>query len=99
MRTQESEYEQLLLLSHDAHMSKQAAKQELSKFEAIIAEERRSREGELQQRRKVLQSKQQKVDELDKSEKARACALPSPKIACCVTFLKFGSGLDYPGRG
>lgn len=80
VRTQESEYEQLLLLSHDAHMSKQAAKQELSKFEAIIAEERRSREGELQQRRKVLQSKQQKVDELDKSKKARACAGgPNPR--------------------
>lgn len=67
----EADYEQLLMMSHDANQSKEHAKQELSKFEALVSEERKLRERELQERRVVLQKKQQLASELDKTERER----------------------------
>jgi len=74
----ESEYEQLLLMSHDANHSKEVAKQELSKFEMIVTEERKLREKELQSRRQLLHKKQQLATELEKNEKERRAALHEP---------------------
>ncbi len=71
----EAEYEQLLLMSHDANLSKEVAKQELSKFELIVSEERKLREKELQQRRQLLHKKQQLAMELEKQERERRAAL------------------------
>jgi len=67
----EADYEQLLMMSHDANQSKEHAKQELSKFEALVSEERKLRERELQERRVVLQRKQLLATELDKTERER----------------------------
>ena len=44
LKAKESDYEELLLMSHDANQSKELAKQELAKFEAIVSEERKLRE-------------------------------------------------------
>ncbi|KAL1530704.1 hypothetical protein AB1Y20_001603 [Prymnesium parvum] len=52
-----------------------AAKGELSKFEALVSEERKLREKELQERRVVLQKKQQLATELDKTERERRMTL------------------------
>jgi len=71
----EADYEQLLLMSHDANQSKEMAKLELSKFEALVSEERKLREKELQERRVVLQKKQQLATELDKTERERRMTL------------------------
>jgi len=71
----EADYEQLLLMSHDANQSKEHAKGELSKFEALVSEERKLREKELQERRVVLQKKQQLATELDKTERERRMTL------------------------
>jgi len=71
----ETDYEQLLVMSHDANASKEAAKVELGKFEALVLDERKQREKELQERRAVLQKKQQLASELDRSERERRAAL------------------------
>jgi len=71
----EVDYEQLLMMSHDANQSKEHAKQELSKFEALVSEERKLRERELQERRIVLQKKQQLASEMDKAERDRRVAM------------------------
>ena len=44
LKAKEADYEELLLMSHDANQSKEMAKQELSKFEALVSEERKLRE-------------------------------------------------------
>jgi chromosome segregation ATPase len=44
LAAKEGDYEELLLMSHDANQSKELAKQELSKFEALVSEERKLRE-------------------------------------------------------
>jgi len=62
-------------MSHDANQSKEHAKQELSKFEALVSEERKLRERELQERRIVLQKKQQLASEMDKAERDRRVAM------------------------
>ena len=49
----EQDYEQLLVMSHDANSSKEAAKVELGKFESLVLDERKQRERELQERRAV----------------------------------------------
>jgi len=48
---------------------------ELGKFEALVLDERKQREKELQERRAVLQKKQQLASELDRSERERRAAL------------------------
>jgi len=71
----EADYEQLLVMSHDANSSKESAKVELSKFESLVLDERKQREKELQERRAQLQKKQQLASELDRSERERRAAL------------------------
>ena len=44
LKSKEGDYEELLLMSHDANQSKEMAKQELAKFEALVSEERKLRE-------------------------------------------------------
>ena len=44
LHAKEGDYEELLLMSHDANQSKEMAKQELAKFEALVSEERKLRE-------------------------------------------------------
>ena len=44
LQAKESDYEELLLMSHDANQSKEVAKQHLARFEAAVVEERKRRE-------------------------------------------------------
>jgi len=75
LQQKEADYEQLLVMSHDANESKEAAKVELSKFETLVLDERKQREKELQERRGVLQKKQQLASELDRAERERRAVL------------------------
>jgi len=75
LQQKEADYEQLLVMSHDANESKESAKVELSKFETLVLDERKQREKELQERRGVLQKKQQLASELDRVERERRAAL------------------------
>jgi chromosome segregation ATPase len=77
----EGDYEELLLMSHDANQSKEMAKQELSKFEALVSEERKLREKELSERRALVQKKQEINADLERREKARREAMMAPQGA------------------
>jgi hypothetical protein len=81
LRQKETDYEQLLVMSHDANASKEAAKVELGKFESLVLDERKQREKELQERRQVLQKKQQHASELDRAERERRAALAEQQRA------------------
>ena len=78
LRAKETDYEELLLMSHDANQSKEMAKQELSKFEGLVSEERKLREKELQERRTLVAKKQEINAELERREKARRDAMAVP---------------------
>jgi len=75
LKAKESDYEELLLMSHDANQSKEMAKQELGKFEAVVSEERKLREKELSERRALVAKKQEVNAELERREKARREAM------------------------
>merc|ERR1719160_1655766 len=75
MRAKEADYEELLLMSHDANQSKEVAKQELAKFESVVSEERKLREKELAERRALVAKKQEVNAELERREKARREAM------------------------
>ena len=81
----ESDYEQLLVMSHDANASKEAAKVELGKFEGLVLDERKQREKELQERRTALQKKQQLSAELDRSERERKAMLAEQQKLAATT--------------
>jgi len=74
----ERDYEQLLLMSHDANHSKEVARQELSKFEMLVSEERKQREKELHDCRAVLLKKQNLATDLVDSERQRKQLLGEP---------------------
>jgi len=78
LAAKEGDYEELLLMSHDANQSKELAKQELSKFEALVSEERKLREKELAERRALVQKKQEINADLERREKARREAMAAP---------------------
>merc|ERR1719409_264906 len=75
MRAKEADYEELLLMSHDANQSKEMAKQELAKFESLVSEQRKLREKELSERRALVAKKQEVNAELERREKARREAM------------------------
>ena len=79
LAAKEGDYEELLLMSHDANQSKEMAKQELSKFEALVSEERKLRERELAERRALVQKKQEINADLERREKARRDAMMMPQ--------------------
>ena len=79
----ERDYEQLLLMSHDANHSKEVARQELSKFEMLVSEERKQREKELHDCRAVLLKKQNLATDLVDSERQRKQAPPHPPPSPC----------------
>jgi len=75
LRAKEADYEELLLMSHDANQSKEMAKNELAKFEAAVSEERKLREKELSERRALVSKKEEVNMELERKEKARREAM------------------------
>ena len=77
LKAKEHDYEELLLMSHDANQAKEVAKQDLSKFESLVSEERKLREKELNERRTLVAKKQEINAELERREKARREAMGS----------------------
>lgn len=75
LKAKEADYEELLLMSHDANQSKELAKQELAKFEQAVTEERRLREKELAERRALVAKKTEANAELERRERARRDSL------------------------
>jgi len=78
LSAKEGDYEELLLMSHDANQSKELAKAELSKFEAQVSEERKLREKDLAERRSLVQKKQEMNADLERREKARREVMAQP---------------------
>ena len=56
LRAKEADLAELIQMSNDAHRAKEAAKAELAKLELTIAEERKIRQKELAERRKLVQA-------------------------------------------
>ena len=55
LKEKEADLAELLQMSNDAHRAKEAARAELAKLELTIAEERKIRQKELAERRKLVQ--------------------------------------------
>lgn len=89
LKAKEADYEELLLMSHDANQSKELAKQELAKFEQAVTEERRLREKELAERRALVAKKTEANAELERRERARRESLTTAQH----------SGTDAPAPG
>ena len=58
-------------MSHDASHAKDVAKAELSKLQALVAEERKAREKELTERRNAVQAREEMHTRMVDREKAR----------------------------
>jgi len=91
MRAKEADYEELLLMSHDANQSKEMAKQELAKFESVVSDERKLREKELAERRALVAKKQEINAELERREKARRESMTAPSSALGSTRSESGN--------
>jgi len=78
LKAKETDYEELLLMSHDANQSKELAKSELSRFEQLVSEERKLRDRELAERRALVAKKQEVNAELERREKARRDSMAQP---------------------
>jgi len=71
LHAKEHDFEELLLMSHDASHAKDVAKSELAKRAAVVEEERKAREKELAERRSAVQARQEMNDRMEAREKAR----------------------------
>jgi hypothetical protein len=58
-------------MSHDASHAKDVARSELSKLQALVAEERKAREKELGERRAAVQAREEMHNRMVEREKAR----------------------------
>merc|ERR1719506_1473369 len=71
LKAKEHDYEELLLMAHDANHAKEAARAELARFEQAVAEERRQREKELNERRGQARARQEMMTRAENREKMR----------------------------
>merc|ERR1719382_1003564 len=71
LHAKEHDYEELLLMSHDASHAKDVAKAELNKLAALVEEERKAREKELAERRSAVTAREEMNDRMEEREKAR----------------------------
>merc|ERR1711988_669414 len=71
LKAKEHDYEELLLMAHDANHAKEAARAELARFEQAVAEERRQREKELNERRAQARARQEMMTRAENREKMR----------------------------
>merc|ERR1711881_426296 len=55
LKAKEHDYEELLLLSHDAYHAKEMAQAELHRFEQGVMEERNQRDKEVQEKKALVQ--------------------------------------------
>ena len=72
------EYDELVLLSHDAQHAKEMAQAELHRFEQAVLEERNQRDREVMEKKLLVQ---QRVEMNNRLEKAPPPAVPTPAPA------------------
>jgi len=71
LHAKEHDYEELLLMSHDASHAKDVARAELAKLQSLVTEERKAREKELTERRNAVQAREEMANRMVEREKAR----------------------------
>jgi hypothetical protein len=71
LHAKEHDYEELLLMSHDASHAKDVARAELVKLQSLVAEERKAREKELTERRSAVTAREEMHTRMVEREKAR----------------------------
>jgi len=71
LQAKEHDYEELLLMSHDASHAKDVARTELTKLQALTEEERKAREKELDERRNAVTAREEMHSRMVEREKAR----------------------------
>lgn len=67
LKGKEHDFEELLLLSHDANHAKEVADAELRKFEARIQEKRELRDNEVKEQKKVVELRVDQQERLEKN--------------------------------
>merc|ERR1711977_749420 len=70
LKSKERDYEELLLLSHDAYHAKEMAQAELHRFEQGVMEERNQRDKEVQEKKALVQQRVEMNIKLEQREKA-----------------------------
>merc|ERR1719440_2271343 len=69
LKAKEHDYEELLLLSHDAYHAKEMAQAELHRFEQGVMEERNQRDKEVQEKKVLVEQRVQMNKRLEQREK------------------------------
>merc|ERR1712232_967204 len=69
LKAKEHDYEELLLLSHDAYHAKEMAQAELHRFEQGVMEERNQRDKEVQEKKVLVQQRVEMNVRLEQREK------------------------------
>jgi len=71
LHAKEHDYEELLLMSHDASHAKDVARAELVRLQSLVAEERKAREKELNERRNAVTAREEMHTRMMERERAR----------------------------
>ena len=71
LHAKEHDYEELLLMSHDASHAKDVARSELVKLQSLVGEERKARDKELGERRNAVSAREEMHNRMVEREKAR----------------------------
>merc|ERR1719410_678932 len=69
LKAKERDYEELLLLSHDAYHAKEMAQAELHRFEQGVMEERNQRDKEVQDKKALVETRVKMNQRLEQREK------------------------------
>merc|ERR1719183_2577521 len=69
LKAKERDYEELLLLSHDAYHAKEMAQAELHRFEQGVMEERNQRDREVQEKKVLVQQRVEMNQRLEQRER------------------------------
>merc|ERR1719163_1948296 len=69
LKAKEHDYEELLLLSHDAYHAKEMAQAELHRFEQGVMEERNQRDKEVQEKKLLVQQRVEMNQRLEQRER------------------------------
>merc|ERR1719424_644517 len=69
LKAKERDYEELLLLSHDAYHAKEMAQAELHRFEQGVMEERNQRDKEVQEKKVLVQQRVEMNQRLEQRER------------------------------
>jgi len=99
LKAKERDYEELLLLSHDAYHAKEMAQAELHRFEQGVMEERNQRDKEVQEKKALVEQrvemnkrlemreriqKQQQQQEVDQAQRSQGRELPAADTSGAV---------------